>query len=237
MVAPTAFSATTRAPTGVLPQPEARRLRAPSWRDSRLLIGLVLLLASVALGARAVSAADRTVPVYAARVALPADTVLAADQVLVVRVRFVGTDAAYLDARRPFPAGAVLSRTVGAGELIPRGAVAPAAMRGLRAVSLPIEGALPTGITTGSRVDVWVSARRRDGAGTGYDAPRQVARSVEVVRVDRPGTGLTAGRVTAVHLLMPEAELPTVLDALANDARTAVLPIPGERTGPTAEVR
>ena len=35
-----------------LPKPTAARLRTPSWRDTRLVVGLVLVLLSMAVGAK-----------------------------------------------------------------------------------------------------------------------------------------------------------------------------------------
>ena len=49
-----------------LPRPAAKRLRRPSWRDSRLLVGVLLVLLAATLGARAVAAADDRVPVWVA---------------------------------------------------------------------------------------------------------------------------------------------------------------------------
>src|SRR4051812_3857138 len=103
----------TVAPTGGV----AARLRRPSWRDPRLLIGLALLLSSVAIGARVVALADHTVPVLAARDTLPTGTPLTDDVLKVVRVRLTGSDARYLDATQAIPRGQVLIRTVGAGEI------------------------------------------------------------------------------------------------------------------------
>src|SRR3954452_20167145 len=53
-----------------LPAPVAARLRRPGWRDPRLLVGVVMVAASVALGSWAVQSAQTTVPVYVARDAL-----------------------------------------------------------------------------------------------------------------------------------------------------------------------
>ena len=50
-----------------LPAPRAARLRRPRWRDTRLLVGVLLVLASVALGSLAVGHADDRTPVFAAR--------------------------------------------------------------------------------------------------------------------------------------------------------------------------
>lgn len=203
----------------------ARRLQRPSWRDHRLLIGIVLVLASVALGARAVAAADRTEPYYAARVTLATGTALTADQLQIVRVHIGGGHAAYLDARQPLPAGQVVTRTIGAGELVPSAATAPAGRLAVRPVNVPIDQ-VPAGLAAGGRVDLWSSSPRPEG-GTGFLPARRIAERAEVFHVDQAGTGLSAGRGASVQILLPAGELPAVLDALANDARLALLPVPG----------
>lgn len=207
----------------------APRLRRPSLRDPRLLIGLALVLGSVAVGAQVIASADHTVPVYAARTVLPSGTPLSVDRLDVVRVRLSGVSAAaYLDARRSPPSGQVIIRTVGAGELIPSAAVASATLVRSRPVTIPLDGMPPAGIAPGALVDVWASARRVDATQAGgYDEPRRIASAVEVFDLQRPGTGLAAARTGAVQVLLPTEGLAPVLDALANQARVVVLPLPG----------
>jgi len=72
----------------------ASRLRRPSWRDSRLLIGVVLVFASVAIGARVVAASDRTVPVFAAASTLTSGHAINRSDLRVVRVRLGSGTAA-----------------------------------------------------------------------------------------------------------------------------------------------
>ena len=54
-----------------LPDRPVQRLRKPSWRDSRLIAGVLLVLAATTLGSVVVARADDRVPVYVA-----ADTLL-----------------------------------------------------------------------------------------------------------------------------------------------------------------
>jgi Flp pilus assembly protein CpaB len=211
--------------------PIAARLTRPSWRDPRLLIGLVLLLSSAAIGARVIASADHTHPVYAARAALPSGTVLSADDLEVVHLKLTGTAAGYLDARQPIPRGQVVIRTVGAGEIVPTGAIAPADRLVSRPVDIPFDGPVPTGLTVGGRVDVWASAKQRDAEGGGYAQPQRIAEQVEVFDVSRPESGLAADRAASVEVLLPAESLPSVLDAMANDARVVVLPVPGTARG------
>ena len=84
-----------------LPTPTASRLRAPSWRDARLLVGVLLVLVSTVAGAVVVARADDRVPVYAAKEQVaPGQRLTEAD---LVRVDVLLGDgaAAYLPADRP----------------------------------------------------------------------------------------------------------------------------------------
>jgi hypothetical protein len=209
------------------PGARAARLRVPGWRDGRLLIGLVLVLASVALGGRVVATADRTVPVYAAGRDLATGTPLTAADVTPARVRVSGTTARYLDAARELPVGQVLARPLGVGELIPVAALVQAGALQVRPVSIPLADAPPPGATVGGRVDVWASARSPVGDGRDYLDARLIAPGVEVSRVQSDGSGLSARGAGAIQVLVPAAQLTGVLNALANEARIAVLPVPG----------
>lgn len=214
-------------PASTLPAPQAARLRRPSWRDTRLLVGVVLVLASIAIGARVVAAADDTVPVYAARTTLPAGTTLSGDVLSVVQVRLGASAPRYFDAGAGPPSGEVLLRPVAAGELVPRSAVGPASALRRRPVGIPLEGAVPAGLAPGGLVDVWASARQAQAGVASYGPPQQLASAAEVYQVITPEGALAGTSTTTVQVLLGEQELATVLDAIANGARTVVVPVPG----------
>src|SRR6478609_10721735 len=64
---------------GSTDSPQARRLRRPSWRDRRLVVGAVLVLASTVLGARLLGSHESGVTVWSARHDLPAGLAVRAD--------------------------------------------------------------------------------------------------------------------------------------------------------------
>lgn len=218
--------------TMILPTPEATRLRRPSWRDKRLVVGLLLVLAAVGLGARVVSQADRTVPVFAARRTLPVGAALSTDALAVVRVRLdAGTRQRYLSAERPLPQGQVLARAVGAGELVPAGALVAAQGLDRRPLGIPVDGVLPEGLAPGGLVDIWASARDRKAGSAVYAEPERLVAAAPVYQVTAPTSGLAVSRATTVHVLLGDADLARVLAALANGARTVVVPVPGSVPG------
>lgn len=139
------------------PSAPARRLPGRRWRDWRLLVGVVLILASAAAGARIVGAAADTVPTWAAASDLVAGAPLREDDLVAVPVRLEAATNPYLTG--PIPEGYQLIRPVAAGELVPSSALVPASQTRtttrLVAVSLT-GGAVPGPLTPGDRVDVWL---------------------------------------------------------------------------------
>lgn len=212
----------------------ASRLRRPSWRDSRLLIGVVLVLASVAIGARVVAAADETVPVFAAASTLTSGHPIGRNDLRVVRVRLGSGTAAYLSARVTLPDGLVVTRPLGEGELVPRTAVGVATDLTRRPVAIPIPAPLPDTLRPGASVDVWSSTKETGAGSTGFRAPVRIAKAAEVFAVNAPGVGLASVQNSAVQVLLEEVELRAVLDGLANGARLAVVPALGTSPVPAS---
>lgn len=233
-VRPTALTPTALTPTA----PLAARLRAPSWRDPRLVVGLVLVLASVLAGAKVVSAADTTTPVWvAAHTLVPGQEITAAD-VRAVRVHLEGGAGGYLPAQAPPPEGSVALREVSSGDLLPRTSVGSAAALVTRPVGLPVTGPLPSGLVAGALVDVWVTpAPARGAAPVAVTAapsaaqepsgPHQLASSAVVQEVVTDGGSFATGRGGLVQVQLPPAELQQALAALATDATVSLVLVPG----------
>lgn len=123
-------------------------------------IGIAIVAVSVVGGVRLVGAADESVSVWAVSEDVGAGTTLEPDQLVARRVRFVESADVerYLRTEVALPAELYLTRGVGAGELLPVGALGSADQTGV--VQAPIRVAaegVPPSITVGSRVDVYVS--------------------------------------------------------------------------------
>ena len=213
-----------------LPSPRASRLRAPSWLDRRLVLGLLLVLTSVVVGARVLSGADTSVPVYAATRDLAAGTALVDGDLRVARVRLFGSGDRYVSADGPKPAGYVLLRPVGADELLPRLAVTgEAAATPVRLVTLPVRRHhLPPGLGHGDLVDVYLSPGTKAAPAT----PALVLARVTVDSVsDRGGSRLAAGDETGVVLRVPLSSVAAVVAAGQSGAIDLVR-VPPETVGP-----
>ncbi|MGI4895402.1 MAG: hypothetical protein ACRYF3_09835 [Janthinobacterium lividum] len=210
---------------------QARRVAAPSWRDPRLLVGLVLVLGSVALGARTVTAAQSTTGVYALASAVGAGSALTVADLRVVQVHLDDTTTgAYVLARGGLEPNWVVLRGMPAGELLPRSAIGHASDLTARPVTVHLEGATPDGVGVGSLVDVWVSW---PGAQPGVtQRPELLVEAAEVSAVQTGSAGLSARTGGDVSVLVPQGVLPDVLQAVTGDAGIALVPLPGSGSTP-----
>ena len=189
--------------TGVPSGPVPRRVRPPRWLDLRLVLGVLLVLGSVLLGARVVTAADATVPVWSAAGDLAAGTVLTTDDLVAVQVRLDSAAGSYLAASTR-PEGRVLGRAVQAGELLPRSALEEPS--GLVQLALPVQaGYVPPGLARGQLVDVYAVADPAVGsADTGGDVDLVVS-AAPVQAVTGRGDGVLSTATTTVQVVVAVA--------------------------------
>jgi hypothetical protein len=141
--------------------PPATRSQSPGWRDPRLVVGVVIVAVCVLLGARVLAGADDTVAVWSLRHDVPAGTTIDRDDLVVARVHFTGAGAdRYVPAAAMPDPGSTATHDLGAGELLPRSAVATQDRAGL--VEVPLSVApddLPASVRQGATVDVWVTPK------------------------------------------------------------------------------
>jgi hypothetical protein len=210
-----------------LPAPVAARLRRPGWRDPRLLAGIAMVAASVLLGSWVVRTAQATVPVYVSRAALVPGDRLEASQLSVVDVRLgtVNLDH-YLRADQPLTDGVVV-RVVGRGELVPASAIGDAGDLDLRPVSVTLGHVPSQDVTKGAQVDLWFTPTPPTGQDAGPAEPRQLATDLVVAEVSTQDSAFSVGGGTQVQVLVPSAQLPDILAALAADGTLDVVPVPG----------
>ncbi len=144
------------APSSTPLSPQPRRARTPRWLDPRLIAGIVLVLGSVLLGAKVVSAADSTEPMWAAAHDLAPGSVLTAADLTAVRVRMPGGSGHYLGAGTGM-AGKTVNRPLSAGELVPQSALTDT--RPGTTVTVPLSSANAPKVSRGQRVELWVTTK------------------------------------------------------------------------------
>lgn len=205
----------------------ARRLQRPGWRDLRLVVGMLLVLLSVAGGTRLAMSLDDTTPVYAAARDLLPGQVVADEDLTVVQVRMGEPLARYVDGSAPVAAGTYLVRGVGAGELVPAAAMGTARQALDKTVTVPVDPTAVAGLQAGALVDLWVSPRDPEAVGVAYLDPALLLAGAVVDSVPQQGGGLGAGLGrTAVSVVVPADRVGEVIAAVDQDARLTLVPAP-----------
>jgi SAF domain len=188
------------------PGPSPRRVRPPRWLDLRLVLGVLLVLGSVLIGARVVTAADATVPVWAASADLAAGTVLTGNDLVAVQVRLDDAAGGYLSTGT-HPQGRTLARPVRRGELVPRSALdrPPALVQ----LALPVQaGYVPPGLDRGRLIDVYALVGNATGAQTAARTPgtapvaEPVLAAVPVQAVSGRSEGVLSTPTTTVQVVV-----------------------------------
>lgn len=211
-----------------LARPVARRLQRPSWRDSRLLVGVLLVLLATALGAKAVASADDRVAMYAAAVPLKPGDRLGPDNLRRVDVLLGDGMAAYLSAASALPPEAFVLREVRVGELVPAGAVGTRADVAVQPVTIRIDADSAHTLVAGSVADLWVSPRDQSSTQERYQPATLMLRAVSVASVPGDSSGFGGGSsTTAVQVLVASADVPKVITAQDERSRLTLVPVPG----------
>ena len=236
--------------------PKASRLATPGWLDGRLVLGVLLVLVSVVVGARVLSAADRSTLVWAASGTLTAGSELSEDNLRLVRVRlFDGLEGRYVPQSQN-PAGLLVARGLGDGELLPRSdLLAPGQDVDYRRVTVPVDASrLPPGLVRDRQVDVWLTpetvgddpagAQAQPSAPPGGTSPtasglalagaQPVLMAVTVAQVGGVDGGFGGGGSTTVPVVLQvrPADVGKLVSAMAL-GRVDLVEVPREVERPT----
>ncbi len=198
----------------------AARLRKPSWKDPRLLVGILLVLASVAGVIALVGAADRTVQVYIAREGIAVGQKLSRDDLSTVKVRLDDVESSYVTVESGLPEGKVAVQRIARNQLLPKESLGDADALDRKPVAVTVEDSLPPQAVPGSRVDVWVSL---PDARNGFAEPRLLLPGAEIAQVTEGSSALGASKETVVLVLVTDEQMPKLLGAQANKAKVAVV--------------
>ncbi|MQW75732.1 hypothetical protein GHK92_07595 [Nocardioides sp. dk4132] len=217
------MGAVSRAPGQVAASavPAATRTRRPGWRDPRMWAGVALVAVSVVLGSRLLAAADDRVPVWAVSEDLGAGDVLTAADLVAHEVGFADEAdlEGYFTADEEIPADLRLLRAVGAGELLPRSAVGPAADAGTVQVPVAVDQ-VPPAVGPGSTVDVYLVA------GAGVDPATLAAGpaldDVAVVEVPAPDEAYGVSGRRQLVLAVEESDVAAFFDRLGRSGDAVV---------------
>lgn len=205
-------------------QGQAARLSKPSWKDPRLLIGILLVLASVAGVVALVGNAGKTVPVYAAKDALVVGQKITPESFNIVQVQLGDVGGKYLNPEVVLGENSVAVRMVPKGELVARSSIGQTDALDRKPAPVTVSEPLPKEVVVGSYVDVWVALPDERN---GFQAPVLMLPGAEVAALNVASGSLGSGKYMQIMVLVSDAQMPKFLGAVANKAKVSVVWNPG----------
>lgn len=201
-----------------------RTSRRGPWTDLRFLLGILLIIASVAGVWVVVASARQTQSVYAAAHTIVAGTPLTEGDLEIVEVALGDMGGAYL-AADALDGAAIATRTISAGELVPSESVGDAAAARTTSVVVRSTSDVPASVDEGAVVEVWAASLIERGT---YEEPRILVADAIVVSVTRDDS-MMGGGAASLELVIPRADVSAVLSAISADAAVSVVPASGAR--------
>lgn len=191
--------------------------------DSRLLIGLTLVLAS-ALGVTALVAANtKTEQVYVTTQALAVGHIIEATDVRPASLALGTVSAGYVREGELTP-GSIMTRAVGPGEILPVDAVGVAARYATTNVVVQLSSPLPAGAKVGTHVDVWAAPKRAQGQ---FGTPAVIISGAQIAGVTQAtGVAGSTGGVR-VEIVVPQSKVAKLLESQANGDAISLVPSVG----------
>ncbi len=193
--------------------------RSPSpITDVRFLVGVALVLLSVAgVWAVVASARSTSTAVVAERALVPGETLTDAD----VRAIDVGLGeaTARYGADVEDMVGRVVTRPVGAGELIPQAAI-DTSSPGTTTVVVRSAGEVPAAVAPGRTVDLWTTPTTDHETAS---PPRILVAGATVASVEESSSSLSTN-APAIELVVPTSAVAEVLAAQTAGDALAVVP-------------
>ncbi|WP_309128068.1 hypothetical protein [Microbacterium sp.] len=187
--------------------------------DVRFLIGIVLVVASVAGVWLLVSSSRQTAPLLqATRTVVPGETIDSGD-FQVVDVGLGGLTDTYLAPQELEP-GSIAMRTLAEGELVPASAVGDAS-QGRTTTVVVTSTAIPAEVRSGTSVELWHAPLAEDGRT--FDEPRVLVADAVVATVAE-AEGMLSQSSSDVEVVIDRADVADVLAAISGGSAISVIP-------------
>ena len=195
-------------------------LRSKSVRKSpvQLLLSAAVVAGSV-VGAWFVIESSKITEVYlVTKSDLASGTALSEENLEKAELALFARGGQYLKEGE-LPLGSYLTRTISAGEVVPKSAVTTQALDDFSNIVLTPSVEISSAITPGTKVSVWASPALDYQS---FGEPAIAALDVEVVQVKEP-EGSFASAAKAVEIRVPITSIQSILRAIANRDAIALM--------------
>lgn len=188
-------------------------------RDPRFIAGIALIIVSILLTTWIIQRSRGGEEVYQLLSPVAQGQPIEISKVSVVSAH-TGSNA-YLPVGE-IPDGAIATRSLSAGELLPKDAVSTAAEQDRRQVVINVATKIPSSVGVGSQVEVW-SIDASTPLQTEDTEPTLIAASAIILNISEPDTTMIE-RAQAVEISVTETDLTKVLAATGTTGSLVIVP-------------
>ncbi|OKL50192.1 SAF domain-containing protein [Boudabousia marimammalium] len=195
--------------------------KARLLRDRRFLAGVFLVVISALLGAWLFQSISAGTSAYIAAKPLAAGATVSESDIRIVDIRVPG-DPIYASAPDS-PVGKTLTRSVGAGELIPVASLSSTPQDYSRIVVSPKQP-LPAQTQVGDLVQVWAVVKARGGVDQEQEQSSLLSAEAVVMDIRQGKTSIGVNAGNEVEIAVPKGSLGSVIDAIGADKQLILVP-------------
>lgn len=204
---------------GAVAQDLPRAKRANVLRDPRFIAGVALIVVSVLLTTWLLHKARGGEELYQLTSPVAQGQPISMSHVSIVSAR-VGSNA-YIPVGE-IPEGAVATRSLSAGELLPRDAVSTEASQDRRQVVVNVSTRIPSSVDVGSEVDLWGIASQ-GALEANKTEPEVIATAAIILAISEPDNTML-DRAQSIELSVTKEDLAKVLAATGSNGALIIVP-------------
>ena len=191
------------------------------WKDPRLIIGIIVLLASIIACTQLIASARAGIQVYQSTRPIAQGEALGPHNTVIIDARPEST--AYLPGgEMPIEAQAAIN--LGAGELIARSAITTAAQENRRNIVIAVSDGLPDTVTPGTSLELWFVPNPQIGSQE-TAKPSLVTREATLVKV-LGESGILAGQGSLrIEVRLNATDISGILESAHGNGTLSAVPV------------
>ncbi|WP_175956175.1 hypothetical protein [Schaalia sp. Marseille-Q2122] len=191
------------------------------WKDPRLVIGIIVLLASIIACTQLIASARAGIPVYRSTRPIAQGESLGPHNTVIIDARPEST--AYLPGGE-LPSDAQATINIGAGELIARSAITTEAQKNRRNIVISVSDGLPDTVTPGTSLELWFVPNQPIGT---QEAPKPsiVTKDATLVKV-LGESGILAGQGSLrIEVRFNVTDISKILESAHGNGTLSAVPV------------
>ncbi len=206
----------------------ATRLRRPTVKDPRLVVGILLVALSVWLGVWAVDNAKDLSVAYVAAQPIVAGQAVTQEHLRPVEVNLAAQGSQYVSVPLDADHNYIATTTIGEGQFVPTGSLVRDQAYATRVIAISTSTVLPRNVTVGATVELWAAPK---AAASGDDpAPTLVATDLVVAQLPATDQGFSASSGQTVHVVVSAEQVSDVVAASMGDMTLSLLSYPKDES-------